>query len=176
MIESSLINWERKDFSFDPGGQLSTPSTEINHEYWMQKALELAHQAEALGEVPVGAVLVKNNEIVGQGFNQPIQNHDPSAHAEIIALRQAGQKIQNYRLVDTTLYVTLEPCAMCAMAMVHARVDTVVFATREPRTGAGGSLYQLLQHSGHNHQIKVVEGVLQEKSAELLKRFFKARR
>lgn len=151
-------------------------SEQTNHEHWMQKALALAKQAESIGEVPVGAVLVKNNEIIGEGFNQPIQNHDPSAHAEIIALRQAGQTLQNYRQVDTTMYVTLEPCAMCAMAMVHARVKTLVFAAKEPRTGAGGSLYQLLQHSGHNHQIEVIEGVLAQESAVLLKNFFRSRR
>ena len=151
-------------------------TTDFNHQYWMQKAIALAHQAEVAGEVPVGAVLVKGGEIIGQGFNQPILSHDPSAHAEIIAMREAGEQLKNYRLVDTTLYVTLEPCAMCAMAMVHARVKTLVFATREPRTGAGGSLYQLLQHSGHNHQIEIVEGVLQEESADMLRAFFKARR
>ena len=151
-------------------------STDFNHQYWMQKALTLAVKAEAEGEVPVGAVIVKNGKIIGQGFNQPILKCDPSAHAEIVAMREAGQHVKNYRLVDTTLYVTLEPCAMCAMAMVHARIKKLVFAAKEPRTGAGGSLYQLLQHSGHNHQIEVVEGVLQEDSAAMLKRFFKARR
>jgi len=148
----------------------------FNQEHWMQKALDLAELAEKQGEVPVGAILVKDDEIVGQGYNQPISNHDPSAHAEIIALREAGQKLQNYRLVDSTMYVTLEPCAMCAMAMVHARVAKIVFATKEPRTGAGGSLYQLLQHSSHNHQIEIVDGVLKDESANLLKRFFKKRR
>lgn len=155
---------------------MSDSSPEMNHEYWMRQALELAQEAEVLGEVPVGALLVKDNEIIGKGFNQSIRNHDPSAHAEVIALRAAGKNLQNYRLVNTTLYVTLEPCAMCAMAMVHARVETLVYATREPRTGAAGSLYQLLQHSGHNHQIEIIEGVLQRQSAEMLKRFFKARR
>ncbi|MFT6734005.1 MAG: tRNA(adenine34) deaminase [Polaribacter sp.] len=143
---------------------------------WMEKALVLAELAEKQGEVPVGAILVKDNEIIGQGYNQPILNHDPSAHAEIIALREAGQKIQNYRIINSTMYVTLEPCAMCAMAMVHARVSKIVFATKEPRTGAGGSLYQLLQHTGHNHQVEIVEGVLQKQSSEMLKRFFKAKR
>ncbi len=142
----------------------------------MKIALQLAEKAQALGEVPVGAVLVKDNQIIGRGYNQPIVNHDPSAHAEIMAMREAGQAIQNYRLVDTTMYVTLEPCAMCAMAMVHARITTLVYATEEPRTGAGGSLYQLLQHSGHNHQIEIISGILQQQSADLLKAFFKARR
>jgi len=147
-----------------------------DHQYWMQQALLLAEQAQVLGEVPVGAVLVKDNKIIGQGYNQPISKNDPSAHAEILALREAGQRVQNYRLIDTTMYVTLEPCAMCAMAMVHARVKTLVFATSEPRTGAAGSLYQLVQNSGHNHQIDIIEGVLQMESSEMLKQFFKARR
>lgn len=150
--------------------------TNEEHLHWMNKALDLARKAESQGEVPVGAVLVKDGHIIGEGFNQPISSHDPSAHAEIIALRQAGQNQENYRLVDTTMYVTLEPCAMCAMAMVHARVATLVFATKEPRTGAGGSLYQLLQHSGHNHQIEIIEGIMQTESADMLKAFFKARR
>lgn len=145
-------------------------------EYWIDKALSLAMQAQVYGEVPVGALVVKDNQVIGEGFNQPILNHDPSAHAEIIALRQAGKTLKNYRLPETTLYVTLEPCAMCAMAMVHARIKRIVFAAKEPRTGAAGSLYQLLQHQKHNHQIEIVEGVLAEKSATLLKNFFKARR
>lgn len=147
-----------------------------DHEYWMGKAFALAKQARDLNEVPVGAVLVRNGEVIGEGFNQPINNSDPCAHAEILALRQGGQTIGNYRLVGTVLYVTLEPCAMCAMAMVHARVATIVFATREPRTGAGGSLYQLLQNPAHNHQIDIVEGVLKQQSSDLLKAFFKQRR
>ncbi|MCF6194823.1 MAG: tRNA adenosine(34) deaminase TadA [Kangiellaceae bacterium] len=142
----------------------------------MQKALTLANKAEAFGEVPVGAILVKNEKIIGRGFNQPITKSDPSAHAEIIALREGGQTLKNYRLVDTTLYVTLEPCAMCAMAMVHARIKTVVFATKDPRTGAGGSLHQLLQHPEHNHQIEIIEDVLQQECSQLLKAFFRNRR
>jgi tRNA(adenine34) deaminase len=150
--------------------------TDLYDQNWMQQALKLAEKAEQLGEVPVGAVLVKDGEVIGEGYNQPIANHDPCAHAEIMALRQAGAKLGNYRLVDTTMYVTLEPCAMCAMAMVHARVKTVVYAAAEPRTGAGGSLYQLLQHRGHNHQIEIKSGVLQAVSAAMLKAFFKNRR
>jgi len=146
------------------------------HQDWMKIALDLAEKAEALGEVPVGAILVKDNQIVGQGFNQPISKNDPSAHAEILVLREAGQTLKNYRLVDTTMYVTLEPCAMCAMAMVHARIKTLVFAASEPRTGAAGSLYQLVQNSGHNHQIEIIEGIMQQESSDMLRRFFKARR
>jgi tRNA(adenine34) deaminase len=147
-----------------------------DHQHWMQMALALADKAQALGEVPVGAVLVRDSKIIGQGFNQPIMNHDPSAHAEIIALREAGKAAENYRLVDTTMYVTLEPCAMCAMAMVHARVSHLVYAAPEPRTGAAGSLYQLLRHNGHNHQIEITCGILEQQSAERLKAFFRARR
>ncbi len=150
--------------------------TQHSHQHWMEKALALATKAEALGEVPVGAILVKDNQIIGEGFNQSILNHDPTAHAEIIAMREAGKKVENYRLVDTTLYITLEPCAMCAMAMVHARIKRVVYATREPRTGAAGSLYQLLQHQGHNHQIEIIDGVLREQSAEMLTLFFRTKR
>jgi tRNA(adenine34) deaminase len=146
------------------------------HHQWMKRALLLAKKAQAEGEVPVGALLVKDEQVIGEGFNQPILSHDPSAHAEIVALRGAGAKLNNYRLVDTTMYVTLEPCAMCAMAMVHARVSRLVFAAEEPRTGAAGSLYQLLKHQGHNHQIEVIEGVLASESATMLKDFFKARR
>lgn len=155
---------------------MSESDPNSNYKHWMQQALELAYLAESKGEVPVGAILVKDEEIIGEGFNQPIASHDPTAHAEIMALREAGQKLRNYRQIETTMYVTLEPCAMCAMAMVHARVNKVVFATRDPRTGAGGSLYQLLQHSGHNHQIEIVEGILQEQSADLLKSFFRQKR
>ena len=155
---------------------MSGSDIQDNHQQWMKRALELAHHAEAIGEVPVGAVLVKGNKIIGEGFNQPITTHDPSAHAEIIALRNAGQALQNYRQIETTLYVTLEPCAMCAMAIVHARVGRVVFATRDPRTGAAGSLYQLLQHEGHNHQVEIIEGVMQKQSAELLQNFFRNKR
>ncbi len=143
---------------------------------YMQRAFELAVLAEEKGEVPVGAVLVKDNEIIGEGFNQPILNHDPSAHAEIMALRQAGQKLQNYRLVDTTLYVTLEPCAMCAMALVHARVSRVIFATKDSRTGAAGSVFDILEHDALNHHCEVQSGLLQAEASAQLKQFFKNKR
>lgn len=142
----------------------------------MQHALALAKKAEALGEVPVGAVLVKNDEVIAEGWNQPISSHDPSAHAEMIALRAAGEQLQNYRLPDTTLYVTLEPCAMCAGALVQARVSRVVFAAKEPRTGAAGSVMNVLSHEALNHRCEVAEGVCANESASLLKAFFKARR
>lgn len=149
--------------------------TEFDH-HCMQRAFELAAIAEEKGEVPVGAVLAKDGEVVAEGFNQPILNHDPTAHAEMVALRAAGQKLDNYRLVDTTLYVTLEPCAMCAMAMVHARVSRVVFAATDPRTGAAGSVLNILQNPSFNHQCVVESGLLHEECSEQLKRFFRYKR
>ncbi|ACV27241.1 tRNA adenosine(34) deaminase TadA [Kangiella koreensis] len=145
-------------------------------QHCMQRAFDLASIAEEKGEVPVGAVLAKDGEIKTEGFNQPIFNHDPTAHAEMVVLRAAGQKLDNYRLVDTTLYVTLEPCAMCAMAMVHARVSRVVFATTDPRTGAAGSVLNILQNPSFNHQCVVESGLLQEDCSEQLKRFFRNKR
>jgi len=144
---------------------------------FMQRALELAHQAEAHGEVPVGAVLVRDGEIVGEGWNQPIGAHDPSAHAEIMALRDAGQQLGNYRLTDTTLYVTLEPCPMCAGAIVHARIGRVVFAASDPRSGAAGSVFDLLPSDDRfNHQTACEGGVMAEEAGEMLRDFFRARR
>ena len=148
-----------------------------NDETFMSRALELARQAEAHGEVPVGAVLVRGDEIVGEGFNRPIESHDPSAHAEIQALRAAGNHLENYRLTDTTLYVTLEPCPMCAGAIVHARVGRVVFAASDPRTGAAGSVFDLLPSDQRfNHRTECEGGVLAEESAKLLRTFFRSRR
>lgn len=143
---------------------------------WMQHALQLAQQAEAAGEVPVGAVLVKDGELLAEGFNQPIASHDPSAHAEMLALRAAGLTEQNYRLPGTTLYVTLEPCPMCAGALVHARVERVVIAAPEPRSGAAGSVMNLLAHPALNHRCVVEQGVCEAESAALLRAFFKSRR
>ena len=148
-----------------------------NDEKFMFRALELARQAEAHGEVPVGAVLVRGDQIVGEGFNRPIESHDPSAHAEIQALRAAGKHLENYRLTDTTLYVTLEPCPMCAGAIVHARVGRVVFAASDPRTGAAGSVFNLLPSDQRfNHRTECEGGVFAEESAELLRTFFRSRR
>ncbi|MDD9892703.1 MAG: tRNA adenosine(34) deaminase TadA [Gammaproteobacteria bacterium] len=145
-------------------------------QHWMQRALELAREAEAAGEVPVGAVLVKDGELLAEGFNQPISSHDPSAHAEMVVLRDAAQKLQNYRLPGTTLYVTLEPCPMCAGALVHARVERVVYAAPEPRTGAAGSVMNVLQHEALNHRCEVDNGVCEQESVDLIRAFFKARR
>ena len=145
-------------------------------EQWMTRALELARRAAEAGEVPVGALLVKEGEVVGEGWNRPILNHDPTAHAEVMALRQAGGRIGNYRLVETTLYVTLEPCVMCAGALVHARVKRVVFGAFDPKTGAAGSVFNTLQAPEHNHFIECQGGVLGEACGELLKSFFRQRR
>ena len=146
------------------------------HEYWMQKALELARKAEAAGEVPVGAVLVKDDQLVAEGWNQPITSHDATSHAEIMAMRAAGKKLNNYRLIDTVMYVTLEPCSMCVGAMIHARVSKVVYAASEPRTGALGGAFNLLEANQHNHIFDVVSGVLAEESKTLLQNFFQSRR
>ena len=147
-----------------------------NDQYWMARALELAKQAQQQGEVPVGAVIVRDDEILGEGFNQPISRHDPTAHAEIQALRSACGHVQNYRLPGATLYVTLEPCIMCAGAIVHARIDRVVYATKEPKTGAVGSCFDIFNTQQLNHYVHCEHGVLAEQSSELLRDFFKSRR
>ena len=146
------------------------------HEHWMRRALALASKAELEGEVPVGAVLVEQGEIIGEGFNQPISGHDPTAHGEIVALRAAAALKNNYRLPGTTLYVTLEPCTMCVGAILHARVETLVFGAREPRAGAVVSQEQLADKTFFNHRVAVIEGVLGEQCGEILSRFFAARR
>lgn len=145
-------------------------------EKFMARALELAHQASTNNEVPVGAVLVKNNQIIGEGYNQPISLSDPTAHAEIIALRSAANSIGNYRLVDTTLYVTLEPCAMCVGAMIHARIQRLVFAASDPKTGAVCSVMNLLDSPIFNHKIQWSQSPYAGESAKLLQAFFQERR
>jgi tRNA(adenine34) deaminase len=142
----------------------------------MLRALALARQAEAGGEVPVGAVVVIDGEVVGEGWNQPVASHDPSAHAEILAMREAGRKTGNYRLVNATLYVTLEPCAMCAGAMVHARIDRLVFGAMDPKTGAAGSVFDIVRSPRLNHQLQVTSGVMAEECGTLLQDFFRSRR
>ena len=144
--------------------------------HWMRLALQQAEEARLRGEVPVGAVLVRDGELVASGFNQPIALHDPSAHAEMLALRAAGQILQNYRLPGLELFVTLEPCAMCAMALLHARVSRVVFAAADPKTGAAGSVLDLFAQPQLNHHTSVTRGVLAEDSAALLQAFFRERR
>jgi tRNA(adenine34) deaminase len=143
---------------------------------WMAHALMLAQRAAAEGEVPVGAVIIKDDELVGEGWNRPIGLNDPTAHAEIQAMRNAASNIENYRLPGTTLYVTLEPCPMCAGAMVHARIKRVVFGAADPRTGAAGSVFSLLQGTPLNHQCEVSGGILAEECGTLLKGFFRERR
>ncbi|WP_126454126.1 tRNA adenosine(34) deaminase TadA [Sulfuriflexus mobilis] len=145
-------------------------------EQFMQHALELARRAEQEGEVPVGAVLVKDNAIVAEGWNRPISGCDPTAHAEIQALRAAGQTLGNYRLVDTTLYVTLEPCIMCIGAIMHARVRRLVYASSDPRAGAIHSAYTIPDDAKLNHAIEVESGVLADECSSLLTNFFRARR
>lgn len=143
----------------------------------MQQALLLAERAESQGEVPVGAVVVLDNQIVGEGWNQPIGRQDPTAHAEIVALRDAAARLGNYRLPDSTLYVTLEPCPMCAGAIVHARVARVVYGANDPKGGAAGSLFDLLPTDDRfNHAVTVKGGVLQQRATELLKAFFRRKR
>ncbi len=146
-------------------------------EEWMQQAYELAALAASKGEIPVGAVIVSNNQIIGQGFNTPISSHDPTAHAEIQAIRQACLSIQNYRLPqDATLYVTLEPCTMCVGALVHARVQRVVFATTEPKAGSLVSARRLLENGYYNHKFTVNVGCLHQQCSQQLSDFFKKRR
>ncbi|HTM28044.1 MAG TPA: tRNA adenosine(34) deaminase TadA [Rhodanobacter sp.] len=143
---------------------------------WMHRALELASRARDEHEVPVGAVLVRDGAAIGEGWNRNIVLHDPTAHAEIQALRAAGAALANHRLGGSTLYVTLEPCVMCAMAMIHARIERVVFAAADPKTGAAGGRFDTLLSPLHNHRVQVTGGVLAEESALLLRDFFRARR
>ena len=145
-------------------------------EKWMQVALGLAAKAAQQDEVPVGAVVVRDNQIVGRGFNQPIGRHDPTAHAEIMALRDAASALGNYRLPGCTLVVTVEPCTMCAGALVHARIAQLIFGAREPRAGAVCSSAQVLDNPGLNHKVIVVEGVLEKECKALMSAFFKERR
>ncbi len=142
----------------------------------MQRALALAQQAAAKGEVPVGAVLVCEGEVIGEGFNCPISTNDPTAHAEVMALRDAAKRISNYRLPNTTLYVTVEPCAMCAGALVHARVARVVYGTPEPKAGVADSHLSLFAAPHFNHRVCCEGGVLQEDCANLMQDFFRSRR
>jgi tRNA(adenine34) deaminase len=145
-------------------------------EQWMRHALKLADQAEAAGEVPVGAVIIKSDELVGEGWNQVIGLNDPTAHAEVIAMRQAGMHLQNYRLPGCVLYVTLEPCCMCAGAIIHARFDRVVFGASDPKTGAAGSVFNLLQDERHNQIPEITAGCLESECSQLLTSFFRRRR
>ena len=148
----------------------------MNDEDFMRAALEQARMAGACDEVPVGAVVVRDGEIVGRGFNQPIGRHDPTAHAEVMALRDAAERLGNYRLPGCELFVTLEPCAMCCGAMMHARLARVVFGARDPKTGAAGSVIDLFAEARLNHHADIVGGVLADECGALLSSFFAARR
>ncbi len=160
---------------------MTEPSkTQALHDYsdedFMRRAMELAARAEADGEVPVGAVVVYQGQVVGEGWNRSITQHDATAHAEIMALRQAGKVLQNYRLIDATLYVTLEPCPMCAGAMVHSRIGKVVFGAHDLKTGAAGSIMNLLSYEQVNHHVAIESGVLADECRQQLQAFFKRRR
>ncbi len=158
---------------------MNVTAVDVNEERdrrWMVRALELARDAERDGEVPVGAVIVLDDLIIGEGRNRMIGTNDPSAHAEIDALRDAGRRVGNYRFPGASLYVTLEPCVMCAGAMIHARIGRVVYAATDPKTGAAGSAFDLLQHERHNHRLDVSAGVLSVEASEMLSGFFRSRR
>jgi len=147
-----------------------------SEEYYMGLALAEAQKAQAAGEVPVGAVIVSEGNVIGKGFNRPISGNDPTAHAEIVALRDAAQHRQNYRLSNATLYCTVEPCMMCAGAIIHARIARVVFGTPDPKAGAAGSIYNVLTDPRLNHRVEVLSGIREDECAALLRQFFSARR
>ena len=150
--------------------------TTTDHEVFMAQAILEAKKAYALMEVPVGAVVVLGGKVIGRGFNQPISSNDPCAHAEIVALRDAAKQIENYRLVDADLYVTIEPCTMCSGAVVHARVARVIFAALEPKAGVVCSQMEVFKQAYFNHDVEVVGGVLAQESSDLMSDFFKMRR
>lgn len=171
-LDSQLVYNELADIQFATSTFWSTQDVK-----WMQEALKLGEQGAEHGEVPVGAVLVHNQQLIGQGFNEPIGRHDVTAHAEIIALRDACTRLKNYRLpLQTTLYVTLEPCTMCIGALIHARVDRLIYAASEPRAGMVGSQMNLTTQSFYNHNIKVHSGLCRAHSSQMLKSFFRERR
>jgi tRNA(adenine34) deaminase len=145
-------------------------------EEYMREALSLAERAEQLGEVPVGAVVVREGQIIGRGHNQPVGSRDPTAHAEIVALREAAHTEGNYRLPGAQIFVTLEPCLMCAGACLHARIQTLVFGARDPKTGAVRSLFQVLDNPRNNHRIEIVEGILGDDCSRKVSNFFRKRR
>ncbi|MDP2006611.1 MAG: tRNA adenosine(34) deaminase TadA [Rubrivivax sp.] len=155
---------------------MNPPAADPADAYGMRLALDQAHNAWLVGEVPVGAVILRDGQVIATGYNRPITTHDPTAHAEIVALRHAAALLENYRLPDCELYVTLEPCAMCAMALVHARFKRVVFGAPDPKTGAAGSVLNLFAEAQLNHHTALVGGVLAEPCGELLRRFFAERR
>ena len=155
--------------------QLAAEKQQLDEKF-MRYASLLAEKAAAINEIPVGAVVVANGEIIGEGYNQSILLNDPSAHAEMIAIRQAGSAMNNYRLLDCTLYVTLEPCPMCAGLLVHSRINRLVFAAADEKTGAAGSVMNLVAHDKLNHQISITPGIMAKECSELISSFFKRRR
>lgn len=160
----------------EPAQESPEALLQAQDERWMRHAMALAARAEGIGEIPVGAVLVLGDEILGEGWNRSISDHDACAHAEIMALRAAGARLENYRLLDTTLYVTLEPCCMCAGALIHSRVKRVVYGARDLKTGAAGSVFDILIDPRHNHSVALTGGVLAEVCSTQLSDFFKRRR
>jgi len=155
---------------------VNSKNSDNSDQYFMEQAFNLAQQAEKINEIPVGAVVVYQGRIIAEGFNQSILHNDPSAHAEMLAIRQAGKYLNNYRLLDCTLYVTLEPCPMCAGLLVHSRIKRLVYASPDLKTGAAGSAFNLVCNEQLNHQIVVTGGVLREQCSQLLSSFFKRRR
>ena len=155
---------------------LPSKAAEEQDRFWMAEALALARQAGREGEVPIGAIIVKDGEIVGSGWNRNIGLNDPSAHAEIMAMRDAGKRLGNHRLPGCSLYVTLEPCPMCAGAMIHGRLARVVYGADDPKTGAAGGVFNLLNHPAHNHTVSVSGACLAHECSALLKDFFRKRR
>ena len=145
-------------------------------ESWMEQALEQARLAAQAGEVPVGALVIKDGEIIGLGHNRNLLDHDPAAHAEIVALRQAAARLGNHRLTGCEMFVTIEPCAMCAGALIHARLARLVYGASDPKAGAAGSVLQVLNHPGLNHKMEIRSGVLAEKCSEILQKFFREKR
>ena len=156
--------------------QLSESDFSADDEKFMRRAIELANIAQSHNEIPVGAVVVCDGKIIAEGFNQSIMNNDPSAHAEMMAIRNAGKSINNYRLLNCTLYVTLEPCTMCTGLLIHSRINKLVFASKDLKTGACGSAFELVNHAKHNHQISVKQGLLATECSAMLSAFFKRRR
>jgi tRNA(adenine34) deaminase len=165
-----------KQDSLLPDTSDNSDTTKTNDKAFMRRAIELAHIAESHNEIPVGAVVVCNGQIIGEGYNQSIMNNDPSAHAEMLAIRAAGQALQNYRLLDCTLYVTLEPCPMCAGLLVHSRINRLIYASADLKTGAAGSAFDMINHEKHNHKITVESGLLAQECSTMLSAFFKRRR
>ena len=166
----------QRGMAVKPAEGADAPEQAATDEKWMRHAMALAGRAEGIGEIPVGAVLVLGDEIVGEGWNRSISEHDACAHAEVMAIRAAGKQLANYRLLDTTLYVTLEPCCMCAGALIHSRVKRVVYGARDLKTGAAGSVFEILQDPRHNHSVELTGGVLADACSAQLSAFFKRRR